>query len=59
MVRQEKFKHENIFSALWPPLSSISHDAPVLRISYTSFIGREYLLNDKEQHSLSINKTTA
>ena len=59
MARQEKFKQQKIFSARWPPFSW-----PTLCIACLHYASpkppqeQEYLLNHKEQHSLSINKTT-
>ena len=51
MSRQEKFKHDKN-SVFWPPLLSTVHCVSALCQQ------QKYLLNHKEQHSPSINKTT-
>ena len=58
MARQEKFKHKFFFSALWPLLF------PLLCTVHQQYAStkpphlRKHLLNHKEQHSPSTNKTT-
>ena len=53
-----KFKHKKMFSGLWPPLSP--HCASCICIRHWPNLPHQqkYLLNHKEQHSLSVNKTT-
>ena len=57
MARQEKFKHKNSslpFGLLFPPLCTVYLHYPQTRLPHQ----QENLLNHKQQHPVSTNKTS-